>query len=82
MDSEQLTFGQKAVGLSFNPSGQVDVVRVKTLCAELIDLLNNKRVELGQGNENVKQAARHLSIAITDVETAQMRAVKALTWEV
>ena len=39
---EELTFGQKAVGLQCNPSGDVTVTRVKQLCAELIDIVEQK----------------------------------------
>jgi hypothetical protein len=35
-----LTFG-KLVGLSFNPSGDEKVNKVKQLCAELMDVLYN-----------------------------------------
>lgn len=72
--NETLTFGQKAVGLSFNPSGNEKVNKVKKLYAEIIDLLHDE-----QGDRR-DDGSRHLSIAITDAETAQMRAVKGITW--
>lgn len=71
----KLTFGQKAVGVTFNPSGDENVNKVKQLYADIIDLLNEVRMSDVDGVQN-----RHLSIAITDAETAQMRAVKGLTW--
>ena len=38
-DSERKqTFGEVAVGLSFNPSGDLAVNRLKTLYAEIIDI--------------------------------------------
>jgi len=72
--SEQ-TFGQKAVGLSFNPSNDDKVGQIKLKSAELIDHLNNEREVTD--NQEVK---RMLSIAITDLQSAQMWAVKAVTW--
>lgn len=73
-EQKELTYGQKAVGLTFNPSGDQRVQRVKELYAEIIDLLADHR------NGEYGEKARHYSIAITDAETAQMRAVKAITW--
>lgn len=75
-DQKELTFGQKAVGITFNPGGNPSVNEIKQKFADAIDFLNDFRndpkVEAG--------AKRHASVAITDLETAQMRAVKALTW--
>ena len=70
------TFGQKAVGLSFNPSGDPIVNRIKALYAEIIDVAHAERGIASSGD-----AKRHWSIAITDAESAQMRAVKAATWK-
>ena len=70
-----LTFGQKACGVTFNPSRSVDVDDVKEKCANLVDYLNNLRSESIQGEKK-----RMLSLAITDMQTAQMWAVKAITW--
>ena len=70
-----MTYGEKAVGLTFNPSGDEDVLMVKRLYAEIIDMLNNRR--LARGGE----MARLYSIAITEAQTSQMWAVKALTWK-
>lgn len=74
MENRPLTYGEKAVGLRFNPSGDPKVNRVKELYAEIIDIMNDDR----QGHRD--ERARHASVAITDAETAQMRAVKALTF--
>ena len=76
-DQRELTFGEKAVGLSFNPSGDPAVNNVKHGFAHLIDLMNDFR-----SLESTQQGAkRHASTAITQMEDAQMRAVKALTWK-
>jgi len=37
------TYGEQAVGLSFNPSGDHDVERIKKLYAEVIDFCNDAR---------------------------------------
>lgn len=68
-----LTFGEAAVGLSFNPSFMPEVDQCKAIHAMAIDQMNDLRNADGT-------KARHASVAITDLETAQMRAVKALTW--
>ena len=69
------TFGQKAVGLSFNPSGDDAVASCKQEFATTIDRMNELRATTD--NPEVKRMA---SVAITEAQTAQMWAVKALTW--
>lgn len=71
-----LTFGEKAVGLTFNPDGDVIVDTVKEAYAHVIDALNNLRE--ASDNPEVK---RMLSISITEAQTSQMWAVKAITWK-
>jgi len=71
----ELTFGERAVGLNFNPSGNVPVQQIKEKAADLIDCLNDYRNATEDG-----EIKRQLSIAITDAQTAQMWAVKAVTW--
>lgn len=73
---ENLTFGQRAVGLSFNPGGNEEVTKVKQLYADIIDQLDALRN--GDASPEVK---RLCSIAITEAQTAQMWAVKAITWK-
>lgn len=72
---QEQTFGQRAVGLTFNPSSNADVQAIKEASAKLIDLLNDKR------NGATPDVARMLSVAITEVQTAQMWGVKAVTWD-
>lgn len=74
-EEKVLTFGEKAVGLSFNPSGDEKVNEVKELYAKIIDLCNDMREEVGKGEK-----ARLLSVAITEAQGAQMWAVKGITW--
>jgi hypothetical protein len=70
------TFGEKAVGLSFNPSKDDLVHAVKLRFAELIDEMNALR--LRTASPEVKRLA---SLAITEAQGAQMWAVKAVTWK-
>lgn len=77
----ELTFGEKAVGLSFNPSNDPLVQGVKDQFAALIDSLNNQRNALDVGLAGSKEKARMYSVAITEAQTAQMWAVKAITWQ-
>ena len=73
---EELTFGQKAVGLNFNPSNDDKVGQVKQKFAEAIDLIN----DLSNSTES-GEVKRQCSVAITETQTAQMWAVKAITWK-
>jgi hypothetical protein len=75
MDKE-LTFGEKAVGRTFNPGSILEVDEVKLDFANIIDTLNDMRTESGDA-----EVKRMLSLAITDAQTAQMWAVKAITWK-
>ena len=72
----ELTFGQKACGVSFNHGGSEVVAQIKLDFANMVDDLNSLRNKTD--NPEVK---RMLSIAITEVQTAQMWAVKAVTWQ-
>ncbi len=72
---QELTFGGRAVGLTFNPSGDERVQRMKEYYANVIDQLNDMRTP-GQSEQN-----RLISIAITEAQGAQMWAVKAITWK-
>lgn len=71
-----LSYGQKAVGITFNPSGDGQVQAIKVAYADLIDTLN----EIRNHSESNEQK-RLLSIAITEAQGAQMWAVKAVTWK-
>jgi hypothetical protein len=77
-EERKLTFGEKAVGLSFNPSGMSDVDKLKKAYAEIIDHMNDFRE--GYINRADREMIRLCSIAIAEAQTAQMWAVKAVTW--
>jgi hypothetical protein len=69
------TYGEKAVGLTFNPSNNPDVDACKRGFAAEIDRMHNLR-----GDSESSEQKRLASVAITELQTAQMWAVKAVTW--
>lgn len=70
------TYGEKAVGLSFNPSGDDAVSNCKKEFASVID-----RVHGLYNSTNSFEVARMSKIAIEHAQSSQMWAVKALTWK-
>lgn len=78
MADQQLTFGEKAVGLTFNPGGDPQVHECKKEFAAIIDRLNTLRENASQ--EGKSEVVRLLSVAITETQDAQMWAVKGITW--
>ena len=71
-----MTFGEKACGVSFNPDGDALVAMIKAKFADIVD----EMYELRESTENAEMK-RMYSIAITEAQTAQMWAVKAITWK-
>lgn len=71
----QMSFGEKACGVSFNPSNDPQVDKIKQKSAELVDLINDLRSGV------TGEAARYYSKAISHIEDGQMNAVKARTWQ-
>ena len=71
-----MTYGEKAVGLSFNPSNDPKVQEVKELYARIIDLCDGLRQ-----TDARTEKGRLLSVAITEAQSAQMWAVKGITWK-
>lgn len=76
METREPTYGEKACGVSFNPGGHEAVAKIKAEYAAIVDRLNATRE--ASTNPEVK---RMLSVAITETQTAQMWAVKAVTWQ-
>lgn len=79
MEDREQTYGEKAVGLTFNPSGMGDVDKLKKLYADIIDHMNDFRKGYAARGDN-PEMVRLCSIAITEAQTAQMWAVKAVTY--
>jgi len=75
MEMHEKSFGESAVGLSFNPGGNDQVTAIKTQYAQAIDFLYSLRK-----SSTDPEVQRMYSIAITETQTAQMWAVKAITW--
>lgn len=71
----QLTFGEKLVGLDFNPSNSDKVSRAKRLCADLADLL----YEDGRNSETSELKNILEKQAYGEILNAQMNVVKVLT---
>jgi hypothetical protein len=77
--SRELTFGEKAVGLTFNPGKNEKVESIKRKFADLIDELHSYKV--GPNEEENREADAMLIQAIRECQSAQMWAVKAVTWQ-
>ena len=74
-ENEQ-SYGEKAVGINFNPSNNDTIYVCKKRYADLIDEMNDLRAITDS-----QEQKRLCSIAITELQTAQMWSVKALTWK-
>lgn len=72
-----MTYGQDAVGLTFNPGQNPDVHSMKAKFADIVDELYAIR----ENEEFDPEKRRLAAIAITEAQGAQMWAVKAITWK-
>lgn len=70
-----MTLGEYRVGISFNPSGDDEVARIKRAAADLIDLIRG----IPDGSDYAPERKRLKALAMTHVEDAAMWAVKAAT---
>jgi hypothetical protein len=75
MEEKELTFGEKLVGTTFNPSGDDKVAKAKQLCAELANLLHDDFTSQGRSG----LAAALYEHTIGEILNAQMNVVKVLT---
>jgi hypothetical protein len=75
-ETRELTFGEKLVGLDFNPSNRPDVDEVKQLNAKLADIVNDLQRETKEPylSNTIK------GDAIRCILHAQMAIVKWLTF--
>ena len=76
----EMTYGEKAVGLTFNPSNDPQVQEVKELYAKIIDICNHL-TQIDGTDRSYSESHRLAKIAITEAQTAQMWAVKAITYQ-
>lgn len=74
----ELSFGQKAVGITFNVSALPEVDAIKSLSSNLIDELNSQRDKAKEENNGEKIA--QFTLAIRSIQEGQMWGVKAATW--
>ena len=72
------TFGEKAVGITFNPSGSNEVYEAKMLAAKQIDLLEKVHIKLANTSW-VRNVLR--TQAFNLIIQAQMALVKYITWK-
>lgn len=79
-EQKQLSFGEKLVGLSFNPSENEKVDKAKKLFAEAADLLKEHIIELREKEGLSTMGADFFSHAIGEILNAQMCTVKVLTF--
>ncbi|EMB3082303.1 hypothetical protein U8233_002279 [Providencia rettgeri] len=70
------TLGQKLVGVSFNPSGNIMVDAVKQNAADTIDLIQDS-----MQRATSEEALMIHNEAIRRIMDAQMWSVKAITWK-
>ena len=74
---EELSIGQKLVGISFNPSGDLKVNRAKELCAELADIM----MDAMNNREMTKIHKVLMDNTLCEILNAQMNVVKVLTFK-
>lgn len=75
-NEKELSYGEKAVGIKFNPSELTVVDLIKRGFAVEID-----RMDVLRKTSDSPEQKRLCSIAITELQGAQMWAVKAATWK-
>jgi len=78
MEERELTFGEKLVGITFNPSGDEKVNRAKELCAELADLIYQDYDNREEVTDFYDYLYEH---TVGEILNAQMNAVKVLTFK-
>ena len=69
------SFGEQLVGLSFNPSGDADVHRVKELAAEMAEILKRRYSE----DKRTPVKSLLFDHAVGEILNAQMNVVKVIT---
>jgi hypothetical protein len=81
----ELTFGEKAVGLTFNPSGDEKVNKAKQLMADALDLLKDAEAEKAKSSAGNAMASWESNVfrtnAFNKIVDAQMALVKYITWK-
>lgn len=78
MEDREMTFGEKLVGLTFNPSGDEKVQKAKDLCASLADLIYNDYDAKEEVTDFYDYLYEH---TVGEILNAQMNVVKLLTFK-
>jgi hypothetical protein len=73
MEQEGMTLGEERCHINFNPSSDDKIGTFKRMMADAIDYCNNL-----QNHTTNPEVKRCFSIAMTELETAQMYAVKGI----
>ena len=78
----EMTFGEKAVGLTLNPSGDDKVNKAKQLMADALDLLQQAELEKSDYGKVTQswEANVFRTNAFNKIVDAQMALVKYITW--
>lgn len=79
-EQRELSAGEQAVGLTFNPSGDEKVARLKALFAEAFDLVEGS-VSADDGTISTSRVRKLRDAALHEILTAQMWAVKVVTYK-
>jgi hypothetical protein len=79
-NSETMTAGEKAVGLTFNPSGDEKVAELKQLFAKAFDVVEQS-VPADDGTIPTARKRKLRDAALHEIITAQMWAVKVVTFK-
>lgn len=77
-NTRELTAGEKAVGLTFNPSNNKDVQKIKELSAQIFDIVEGA-VPAADGTIETDRKRKMRDAALHEIVTAQMWAVKVVT---
>lgn len=73
LTKKEMTLGEKRCHINFNPSSDDKIGTFKRMIADAIDYCNNELQSTQDG-----EAKRCFSIAMTELETAQMYGVKGI----
>lgn len=74
-EQRTLTFGERAVGITFNPGRNPEVEEIKRACANAIDVIHGVREKTEDG-----EVKAQCTLAIRQIQQGQMWGVKAATW--
>lgn len=77
--TREMTFGEKLVGLNFNPSNDDNVARAKQLCADLANLVEEHRNN--EQRERTQLEDKLYNHTVGEILNAQMNVVKLLTFK-